>query len=343
MGRTLGKKLATFELDPNTWDTFKKKAAEQGLAASTLLVCLVNDYLSGCVTPRPFEPLKTSSEVFSEDSSEKITPVQTTTPSIDDIRKLVNEVFEQSIGAILDNRLEGEIDLALARHLNPIYIEGDLHRRLVEEVGKRFEEALRENKKTTERMLNDAVASLEDSFIEEFEPLLQIVEEVLNEIPGDSPGGTLPAFKPDPNSETPNLDSSLIRNKQGNNSSEEASESSEEQAIDITPENSSEATSEKLSPTLSYLYGIVAYGEEGLWGFWNGKKFVEDPEKIQIFKRNPPQTSLQKAQRQLSSSQTLAVNYLDRILKHIGYPHLFKGQDTIKIAKDWADRNLIKE
>ncbi|WP_013324523.1 hypothetical protein [Gloeothece verrucosa] len=108
-------------------------------------------------------------------------------------------------------------------------------------------------------------------------------------------------------------------------------------------DNTSENLSEKLSPALSYLYGIVAYKDGKISTFWTGKKFVSDPNKIQIFKRPPTAKSVEAAQRKLAIDETIASSFLDRILKHMGYPHLFDGQDTIKIAKAWAERNLVKE
>lgn len=89
------KKLATFEIDPQVWETFKQKCAAQGKNASAVLVDFVASF----------------------------------NPSVSLEEEIINHLEKY-----LDTHLDRNLDQALARYLDSRYINGDLDRLIINNV-----------------------------------------------------------------------------------------------------------------------------------------------------------------------------------------------------------------
>ena len=109
-----------------------------------------------------------------------------------------------------------------------------------------------------------------------------------------------------------------------------------------SPVNHQESESPQDHPdtVLQYLYGVVLVEDKKIKGFWDGRKYHEDPNRLKIYK-TPPQTRvMSKAEIEASFRGQARWNDLFKILELLGYPHGFDKWRTVNLEKKWVNSNL---
>ena len=104
-----------------------------------------------------------------------------------------------------------------------------------------------------------------------------------------------------------------------------------------TPHRESKSLEDHPDTVLQYLYGVVLVEDnKKIKGFWDGRKYHEDPSRLKIYK-TPPQTRvMSKAEIEASFRGQARWNDLFKILELLGYPH---GR-TVNLEKKWVNSNL---
>lgn len=95
------KTLATFKIDQETWESFKAKARELDVSASSLMVEFIEQFLDGTV------------ELSTKNKPDKREPA---TSDIDTIRAEIDRQLDR----ILDKRIEGKLEAILESELDDV-------------------------------------------------------------------------------------------------------------------------------------------------------------------------------------------------------------------------------
>jgi len=91
---------------------------------------------------------------------------------------------------------------------------------------------------------------------------------------------------------------------------------------------------------LQYLYGVVLVEDKKIKGFWDGRKYHEDPNRLKIYKAPPQTRVMSKAEIEASFRGQARWNDLFKILELLGYPHGFEKWRTVNLEKKWVNSNL---
>ena len=91
---------------------------------------------------------------------------------------------------------------------------------------------------------------------------------------------------------------------------------------------------------LQYLYGVVLVEDKKIKGFWDGRKYHEDPNRLKIYKAPPQTRVMSKAEIEASFRGQARWNDLFKILELLGYPHGFDKWRTVNLEKKWVNSNL---
>jgi hypothetical protein len=91
---------------------------------------------------------------------------------------------------------------------------------------------------------------------------------------------------------------------------------------------------------LQYLYGVVLGENKKIKGFWDGRKYHDDPNRLKIYKAPPQTRVMSKAEIEASFRGQARWNDLFKILELLGYPHGFDKWRTVNLEKKWVNSNL---
>jgi hypothetical protein len=91
---------------------------------------------------------------------------------------------------------------------------------------------------------------------------------------------------------------------------------------------------------LQGLYGIVLVEDKNIKGFWDGRKYNEDPNRLKIYKAIPQMRVIGKAETAASFRGLARWNDLFKLLELLGYPHGFSKWRTVTLEKKWVNDNL---
>jgi hypothetical protein len=91
---------------------------------------------------------------------------------------------------------------------------------------------------------------------------------------------------------------------------------------------------------LQYLYGVVLVENKKIKGFWDGRKYHDDPNRLKIYKAPPQTRVMSKAEIEASFRGQARWNDLFKILELLGYPHGFDKWRTVNLEKKWVNSNL---
>jgi hypothetical protein len=91
---------------------------------------------------------------------------------------------------------------------------------------------------------------------------------------------------------------------------------------------------------LQNLFGVVLLEDKKIKGFWDGRKYQDDPKRLKLY-RTPPQSRVMKGAEIAASCYGQARwNDIFTLLGLMGYPHGFDKWQTLNIEKFWLDSNL---
>jgi hypothetical protein len=91
---------------------------------------------------------------------------------------------------------------------------------------------------------------------------------------------------------------------------------------------------------LQGLYGIVLVEDKNIKGFWDGRKYHEDPNRLKIYKAIPQMRVIGKAETAASFRGQARWNDLFKLLELLGYLHGFSKWKTVTLEKKWVNDNL---
>jgi hypothetical protein len=93
---------------------------------------------------------------------------------------------------------------------------------------------------------------------------------------------------------------------------------------------------------LQNLFGVVLLQDKQIKGFWDGRKFHDDPKRMKMY-RTPPQPRVMKnAEIAASCYGQARWNDIFTLLGLMGYPHGFEKWKTTNLERFWVDSNLNK-
>ena len=107
-----------------------------------------------------------------------------------------------------------------------------------------------------------------------------------------------------------------------------------------TPHRESKPLEDHPDTVLQYLYGVVLVEDKKIKGFWDGRKYHNDPNKLKIYKAPPQTRVMSKAEIEASFRGQARWNDLFKILELLGYPHGFHKWQTVNLEKKWVNSNL---
>jgi len=107
-----------------------------------------------------------------------------------------------------------------------------------------------------------------------------------------------------------------------------------------TPHRKSKPLEDHPDTVLQYLYGVVLVEDKKIKGFWDGRKYHDDPNRLKIYKAPPQTRVMSKAEIEASFRGQARWNDLFKILELLGYPHGFDKWRTVNLEKKWVNSNL---
>ena len=107
-----------------------------------------------------------------------------------------------------------------------------------------------------------------------------------------------------------------------------------------TPHRESKPLEDHPDTVLQYLYGVVLVEDKKIKGFWDGRKYHDDPNRLKIYKAPPQTRVMNKAEIEASFRGQARWNDLFKILELLGYPHGFDKWRTVNLEKKWVNSNL---
>ena len=107
-----------------------------------------------------------------------------------------------------------------------------------------------------------------------------------------------------------------------------------------TPHRESKPLEDHPDTVLQYLYGVVLVEDKKIKGFWDGRKYHDDPNRLKIYKAPPQIRVMSKAEIEASFRGQARWNDLFKILELLGYPHGFDKWRTVNLEKKWVNSNL---
>ncbi|CAO5058874.1 Ribbon-helix-helix protein CopG domain-containing protein [Microcystis aeruginosa] len=107
-----------------------------------------------------------------------------------------------------------------------------------------------------------------------------------------------------------------------------------------TPNRKSKPLEDHPDTVLQYLYGVVLVEDKKIKGFWDGRKYHDDPNRLKIYKAPPQTRVMSKAEIEASFRGQARWNDLFKILELLGYPHGFDKWRTVNLEKKWVNSNL---
>ncbi|NCQ84576.1 MAG: hypothetical protein GPJ00_08730 [Microcystis aeruginosa W13-18] len=122
--------------------------------------------------------------------------------------------------------------------------------------------------------------------------------------------------------------------------SHQVSESLVSHQVSDTPHRESKSLEDHPDTVLQYLYGVVLVEDKKIKGFWDGRKYHDDPNRLKIYKAPPQTRVMSKAEIEASYRGQARWNDLFKILELLGYPHGFDKWRTVNLEKKWVNSNL---
>ena len=108
-----------------------------------------------------------------------------------------------------------------------------------------------------------------------------------------------------------------------------------------TPHRKNKPLEDHPDTVLQYLYGVVLVDlDKKIKGFWDGRKYHDDPNRLKIYKAPPQTRVMNKAEIEASFRGQARWNDLFKILELLGYPHGFDKWRTVNLEKKWVNSNL---
>ncbi|MCA2680790.1 MULTISPECIES: hypothetical protein [unclassified Microcystis] len=122
--------------------------------------------------------------------------------------------------------------------------------------------------------------------------------------------------------------------------SHQVSESLVSHQVSDTPHRESKSLEDHPDTVLQYLYGVVLVEDKKIKGFWDGRKYHDDPNRLKIYKAPPQTRVMSKAEIEASYRGQARWNDLFKLLELLGYPHGFSKWKTVTLEKKWVNSNL---